>query len=258
MAVTTPPALGSDRKLRPSAFAAGSLPSANGRLDKLERIQPYRFAAPHDAAPSGLVTPWCLSPMRRVLDLLTATLLLLLCTPILLVAAILIKLNSPGPVFYCQWRTGYAGRRFRMYKLRTMVQNADRMKEKLRALSHHAPNSPDFKVRNDPRITRVGRVLRKLSLDELPNFINVIRGEMSLVGPRPTSFDIDVYDDRHLARLAVPQGITGLWQISGRSEIDFDDRVKLDCRYIRDQSFLLDLWILLLTPLRVLGARGAY
>jgi lipopolysaccharide/colanic/teichoic acid biosynthesis glycosyltransferase len=202
--------------------------------------------------------PWCLSRERRILDIISASLLLALCSPLLLIAAIAIKVTSPGPVFYRQWRTGFAGWRFRMYKLRTMVRDAELQKEKLRALSHHGANSPDFKVRNDPRITAVGRILRKSSLDEIPNLINVIRGEMSLVGPRPTSFDIDSYEDHHLARLAVPPGITGLWQISGRSEIDFDERVELDCRYIREQSFLNDARIILVTPLHVLGGKGAY
>jgi lipopolysaccharide/colanic/teichoic acid biosynthesis glycosyltransferase len=219
-------------------------------------VRPYLLV--DDSQRNGQRQPWCLSRTRRVLDALTAGLLLVLFSPILLIVAIAIKLDSPGPVFYRQWRTGFAGKRFQMYKLRTMVKNADRLKDTLRALSHHGPNSPDFKVRNDPRITNVGRILRKLSLDELPNFINVVRGEMSLVGPRPTSFDIDAYADHHLARLAVPPGITGLWQISGRSEVDFDDRVKLDCRYIREQSFFTDMRILVITPLRVFEGRGAY
>lgn len=210
------------------------------------------------ASRNGFVHPWCLSRRKRSFDVLGASLSLILTAPVLLLAAIAIKLTSPGPVFYRQWRTGFAGRRFQMYKLRTMVNGADKLKESLRSHNHHGPDSPDFKMRDDPRITPVGRILRKLSLDELPNFINVLRGEMSVVGPRPTSFDIDVYADHHLSRLAVPPGITGLWQISGRSEVDFDDRVKLDCRYIQDQSFLLDIRIVALTPFRVLDGRGAY
>jgi lipopolysaccharide/colanic/teichoic acid biosynthesis glycosyltransferase len=178
-------------------------------------------------------------------------------SPILLLAALAIKLNSPGPVIFRQWRTGLGGRRFMICKLRTMRQDADRLKGSLRSLNHHASNSPDFKIRNDPRVTGVGKILRRTSLDELPNLFNVLWGDMSLVGPRPTSFNIDAYADWHLARLAVPPGLTGLWQVSGRSEVDFDDRVELDCRYIRNQSFLQDLKILLLTPFTVLGGRGA-
>jgi lipopolysaccharide/colanic/teichoic acid biosynthesis glycosyltransferase len=179
-------------------------------------------------------------------------------SPFFLLVAMAIKLDSPGPVFYRQWRTGLCGRRFRMYKFRTMRKDADQLKESLRAMNAHGPNSIDFKIRNDPRVTRIGRVLRRLSLDELPNLLSVLRGDMSIVGPRPTSFDVDVYADWHLARLAVPSGITGLWQISGRADVDFDDRVKLDCRYIREQSLWLDLKILALTPFRIFSGRGAY
>ena len=189
---------------------------------------------------------------------MSAAILLVLVSPIFLVSALMIKLDSPGPVFYRQWRTGYGGKRFRLFKFRTMRRDADQLKDSLRGLNHHDPGSPDFKIKNDPRVTRVGRFLRRLSLDEFPNLLNVLRGEMSLVGPRPTSFDVDVYADWHLARLAVPSGITGLWQISGRADLDFDDRVKLDCRYIQQQSVWLDIKILVLTPFRVFSGRGAY
>jgi lipopolysaccharide/colanic/teichoic acid biosynthesis glycosyltransferase len=195
--------------------------------------------------------------VKRILDVAGASLLIALTSPIFLIAALAIKLSSPGPVIFRQWRTGFAGQRFKIYKFRTMTPNADQLKATLRSLNHHGPNSPDFKVRNDPRVTPVGRILRRTSLDELPNLFNVVRGEMSLVGPRPTSFDIDAYADRHLARLAVPPGVTGLWQISGRSEVDFDDRVELDCRYIQNQSLFLDVKILLRTPFSVLGGHGA-
>jgi lipopolysaccharide/colanic/teichoic acid biosynthesis glycosyltransferase len=201
--------------------------------------------------------PWCLSKAKRLFDIVGSGLLLLILLPVFLVIAIAIKLDSPGPIFFAQVRTGLAGRRFRMFKFRTMHKNAEAMKEALRHLSHHAPDSPDFKIKDDPRVTKVGAFLRRTSLDEFANLINVLRGEMSLVGPRPTSFGIEKYDDHHLARLAVPPGMTGLWQISGRSEIDFEDRIKLDTSYIRNQSVWQDLKILLLTPARVLGGRGA-
>lgn len=217
-----------------------------------ERLQP------HLAAAGSTRCPWCLSRGKRALDLFASVSLLLLVSPLFLLVAVGIKLDSPGPVFYRQWRTGRGGRRFRMYKFRTMRKDADQLKESLRAMNAHGPSSIDFKIRNDPRVTRVGRVLRRLSLDELPNLLSVLKGDMSIVGPRPTSFDVDVYADWHLARLSVPSGITGLWQISGRADLDFDDRVKLDCRYIRDQSIWLDLKILALTPFRVFSGRGAY
>ena len=200
---------------------------------------------------------WCLSEGKRVMDVALASFVLVLGAPVLLLVSAAIIIDSPGPVFFLQWRTGYGGQRFRMFKFRTMLVNAEQQKESLRALSHHGFDSPDFKIRNDPRITRVGRVLRRLSVDEIPNLFNVVHGDMSLVGPRPTSFDIDHYEDWHLERLAVLPGVTGLWQISGRSDIGFDDRVKLDCHYIHHQSFWLDAKILGLTPLRVLGGRGA-
>jgi lipopolysaccharide/colanic/teichoic acid biosynthesis glycosyltransferase len=218
------------------------------------RVGVYEF--PHTRREHWL-RPWCLSRSKRVLDITGALALLLVFLPVMIAIAIAIKLDSPGPILFRQLRTGLAGRRFRMYKFRSMRRDAEELKASLRKLSHHGPNSPDFKIRHDPRVTRLGRFLRRSSLDELPNLINVVRGEMSLVGPRPTSFDIDAYSDRHLARLAVPPGITGLWQISGRSDIDFDDRVKLDCRYIQGQSAWLDLKILLLTPLRAFSGRGA-
>ncbi|HET9253413.1 MAG TPA: sugar transferase, partial [Candidatus Eisenbacteria bacterium] len=191
-------------------------------------------------------------------DVVSGLAILALTLPLFLLVAAAIKVDSRGPVFYRQWRTGLNGRRFRLYKFRTMRQDADKLKESLRTLNAHGPNSIDFKIKDDPRVTRVGRILRRLSLDEIPNVLSVLRGDMSLVGPRPTSFDVDVYADWHLARLAVPSGITGLWQVSGRADVDFDERVKLDCRYIKEQSLWLDLKIMALTPFRVFGGRGAY
>jgi len=225
---------------------------AENRIFAGDRLQPHR------PVPSTACGTWCLSRGKRLLDVVSALAILALISPLFLVLALAIKVDSEGPVFFRQWRTGFGGKRFRMYKFRTMRKDAEKLKDSLRPLNNHAPGSPDFKIKNDPRVTRIGRILRRTSLDELPNLLSVIRGDMSVVGPRPTSFDVDAYADWHLARLAVPSGITGLWQISGRAEVDFDERVKLDCRYIQDQSFWLDLKILALTPFRVLGGRGAY
>lgn len=213
---------------------------------------------PHPMSDSRRSCSWCLSRGKRAFDIVSSAFLLALVSPLFLIAAVAIKLDTPGPVFYRQWRTGYGGKRFQLFKFRTMRKDADQLKDSLRALNHHGPDSPDFKIRNDPRVTTVGRTLRRMSLDEFPNLWNVLRGDMSIVGPRPTSFDVDVYAEWHLARLAVPSGITGLWQISGRADLDFDDRVKLDCRYIHEQSLWLDLKILALTPFRVFSGRGAY
>jgi lipopolysaccharide/colanic/teichoic acid biosynthesis glycosyltransferase len=232
--------------------------SGNGNMAP-RRIEPYLVAhnGNGSAAHHG-EKPWCLSRSKRAFDLAIAIPALIVLSPVLLLVALAIVVDSPGPVFFRQWRTGYKGKRFRIYKFRTMRRDADQLKESLRSLSHHGLNSPDFKIKNDPRVTRAGRHLRRLSLDEVPNLINVLLGDMSLVGPRPTTFDVDRYADWHLARLAVPSGMTGLWQISGRSDINFDARVQLDCRYIKEQSIILDLKILVLTPFRVLGGRGAY
>jgi lipopolysaccharide/colanic/teichoic acid biosynthesis glycosyltransferase len=242
-----------------SNFPSSNAGTAGGFRPSLvvcpEKKSSEERSRPHPATEG---CPWCLSRGKRVLDLVSSATLLLLVSPLFLLIAIAIKLDSPGPVFYRQLRTGFGGRRFRMYKFRTMRKDADKLKESLRSLNCHGPNSPDFKIRQDPRVTRVGRLLRRMSLDEFPNLLSVLRGDMSIVGPRPTSFDVDVYADWHLARLQVPSGITGLWQISGRADLDFDDRVKLDCRYIEQQSLWLDLKILALTPFRVLGGRGAY
>ena len=192
---------------------------------------------------------------KRALDLGVSLLLLPGVLLVLAICAIAIRLDSPGPVFFFQQRTGRGGRRFRMWKRRTMRRDAEQLKQQymhLNVLSY-----PDFKIVNDPRITRVGRVLRKTSLDELPQLFNVLRGDMSLVGPRPTSFGADTYRLWHTARLEVKPGITGLWQVSGRNELDFDDRLRLDIAYIRHRSFWLDLVILAQTVGVVVTRRGA-
>lgn len=193
--------------------------------------------------------------VKRALDVVVCLLLLPFVLLVLALCALAIKLDSPGPVMFFQQRTGRGGHRFRMWKLRTMRQDAEQLKQQymhLNVLSY-----PDFKILDDPRITRVGRILRKTSLDELPQFFNVLQGDMSLVGPRPTSFGADTYRLWHTARLDVQPGITGLWQVSGRNELDFDDRLRLDIAYIRNRSLRLDLFILLMTFGAVVTRRGA-
>jgi lipopolysaccharide/colanic/teichoic acid biosynthesis glycosyltransferase len=174
---------------------------------------------------------------------------------ILAVCCLAIRLDSPGPIFFFQLRTGRGGRRFKMYKLRTMVKNAEELKEKYMHLN--LLTYPDFKIANDPRITRVGRILRKTSLDELPQIFNVFRGDMALVGPRPTSFKASTYSLWHTARLQLKPGLTGLWQVGGRNELDFDERVRLDIAYQRHQCLWLDLQIMFRTIGAVFTARGA-
>jgi lipopolysaccharide/colanic/teichoic acid biosynthesis glycosyltransferase len=172
------------------------------------------------------------------------------------VCAVVIWVDDPGPVLFRQPRTGKGGRRFLMYKFRTMVTNAEEMKKQYAHLNELT--WPDFKITHDPRMTRVGRFLRKSSLDELPQIFNVLKGEMSLVGPRPTSFDVTTYQLWHTERLEVLPGITGLWQISGRSDVDFDDRLLLDLEYIERQSLWLDIQILVRTFGVMFSRRGAY
>lgn len=193
---------------------------------------------------------------KRIFDVAVCLGSLPLVLPLALLLALLIWLEDRGPVLYRQQRTGKGGKRFTMYKFRTMVKNADALKAKYAHLNELT--WPDFKISNDPRITRIGRFLRKSSLDELPQIYNVLKGEMSLVGPRPTSFDVSTYALWHTERLEVLPGITGLWQISGRSDVDFNERLRLDIAYIENQSFLLDLKILFRTVFVVFKRRGAY
>jgi lipopolysaccharide/colanic/teichoic acid biosynthesis glycosyltransferase len=193
---------------------------------------------------------------KRVLDLMLCTLALPIVLPVLLLCAALLWLNDPGPVLFRQLRTGRGGRRFKMYKFRTMVRDAERLKEKYAHLNELA--WPDFKISDDPRVTRIGRILRRTSLDELPQILNVFKGDMSLVGPRPTSFSATTYALWHTERLEVLPGITGLWQVSGRSDLGFDERLRLDIEYIERQSLWLDLVILARTVTAVFAGRGAY
>ena len=193
--------------------------------------------------------------MKRAFDLAFCVLVTPVVVPLLLLCALAIKIDSPGAVTFAQDRTGQHGIRFRMYKFRTMVQNAEELKP---ALAHlNILPFPDFKILDDPRITRVGKVLRKTSLDELPQFINLVKGDMSLVGPRPTSFAASTYDLWHTYRLEVSPGITGLWQVFGRNSSTFDERLRLDIQYIQNMSFGLDLKIIWWTVKSVFKGSGA-
>lgn len=194
---------------------------------------------------------------KRLLDLT----LIMISVPFLIVVgflcALLIKLESPnGPVLFLQQRTGKDGERFFIYKFRTMVPNAEELKARL--AHRNELEYPDFKLANDPRITRIGKFLRKSSLDELPQLLNVLRGEMSLVGPRPTSFKPETYKLWHTERLDVQPGLTGLWQVIGRGTMEFDDRVKLDIAYIQNRCLTFDILILFYTVWAVSKQEGAY
>ncbi|MEW5884929.1 MAG: sugar transferase, partial [Armatimonadota bacterium] len=169
----------------------------------------------------------------------------------------LVKATSRGPVVYRQVRVGREGREFVFYKFRSMYEDADRRLQEV--LDKNEKAGPIFKMKNDPRVTPVGRVLRKYSLDELPQLFNVLKGDMSLVGPRPPlPREVEQYDDRALQRLSVLPGITCLWQICGRSDTSFEDWLELDSLYVENMSFWLDLKILMKTPLSVIRGDGAY
>lgn len=175
---------------------------------------------------------------------------------LLALCALGVRLSSPGPILFRQKRTGRGGRSFEMLKFRSMVVDAEQRKAALK--ESKGISGPDFKMEQDPRITRFGLLLRKTSLDELPQLWNVFKGDMSLVGPRPTSFGVETYQRWHAERLDVQPGLTGLWQIKARGDTDFDQRVRLDIAYVRQRSLSLDLWILLCTIPCVLLRRGAY
>jgi lipopolysaccharide/colanic/teichoic acid biosynthesis glycosyltransferase len=194
---------------------------------------------------------------KRVFDIAFALVLLVLLAPVWIVAAILVRATSDGPVLYKQTRVGHHGQAFQCYKFRTMVPNAHAMKLELVALNE--VSGPVFKVKRDPRVTPVGRWLRKFSIDELPQLLNILRGQMSIVGPRPPiPEEVADYTDHQLGRLAVTPGLTCLWQVSGRSHIGFDEWVELDLHYIRRRTFWYDIWLVLLTIPAVLSGRGAF
>jgi exopolysaccharide biosynthesis polyprenyl glycosylphosphotransferase len=185
--------------------------------------------------------------LKRSIDILGATTGLVLLSPLLLVIVILVKLDSPGPIFYAHTRVGKKGRRFTCYKFRTMIPNANTLKSQLRHLNELG-NGFFFKIEKDPRLTKLGSFLRRYSLDELPQLFNVLKGDMSLVGPRPSPIDeFEMYDISHFRRLDVKPGITGQWQVIGRRDPDFAKAMKVDREYVDQWSLLGDLKILMKT-----------
>ena len=193
---------------------------------------------------------------KRAFDCVAACLGLLLLSPLLLIIAVAIRIESPGPVLYSSTRLGRHAQPFAFLKFRSMFRDAERQREQLEALNEM--DGPVFKIQDDPRMTRVGRILRKTSLDELPQLWHVARGEMSLVGPRPPiPSEVEQYEPWQRRRLAVTPGITCLWQVSGRNQIGFDEWMRLDGQYIDSLSFALDLKILLKTIPAVIRGSGA-
>lgn len=196
--------------------------------------------------------------VKRVQDLALAVLITLCALPFLLVVALAVRLDSPGPILFHQKRIGQSGQEFRIYKFRTMVTDAEAQRQALAHIGHEV-NAVLFKSRIDPRVTRVGRWLRRFSIDEVPQLLNVLRGEMSLVGPRPgLASEVDHYEPVAMRRLRVRPGMTGLWQVSGRSTLNWEQTVRLDLWYVDNWSTTLDLQILIRTARAVIGGRGAF
>ena len=194
--------------------------------------------------------------VKRLMDVVCCLIMLPLVLAAIGVCGLLVRISGPGPIFFVQYRTGWGGKRFRVYKLRTMVKDAEQLKQKYRELNEKA--WPDFKISNDPRVTTIGRYLRKTSLDELPQIFNVLKGDMSLVGPRPASFDKSAYDLWQSERLEVLPGITGLAQINGRNTLDTYEKMRFDIEYVQTRTIWLDIYILLRTPQVIFSQKGAY
>ncbi len=196
--------------------------------------------------------------LKRLLDITVSTAALLALSPLFLLTALAIWIEDPGPVFYVSIRVGCNGRHFRFYKFRSMVINAEKIKKELQAQNESAAGVI-FKMKKDPRITKVGSIIRRFSIDELPQLLNVLKGDMSLVGPRPPiPSEVAEYTLEERKRLHVIPGITCLWQVSGRSDIPFTDQVRLDLQYIQSAGFLNDIRLLLKTIPAVLSGKGAY
>ncbi|WGW02398.1 WecB/TagA/CpsF family glycosyltransferase [Tropicibacter oceani] len=195
--------------------------------------------------------------IKRTLDIAVSALLLMLLAPLLLGVAAIIRLESPGPVIFRQTRVGRGGRPFTIYKFRSMYMDAEARQARMRGLSDR--EGICFKARNDPRVTRIGRILRRFSIDELPQVLNVLFGHMSMVGPRPAlPGEVAAYPDHAFERLRVRPGITGLWQVSGRADIGFERMIDMDLAYVRSRPLLLDLLLMLMTARTVISGRGAY
>lgn len=231
-----------------------SLPMSILELEPISREGPENI----DTSENQLVK----SVLKRVIDVTGALVGLVMLFPVMLVIAVLIRLDSPGPIFFRQLRQGRGGRPFMFLKFRTMTVNAEDRLRELESLNE-AAGGVLFKIRRDPRVTRIGRALRRTSLDELPQLIHVLRGEMSLVGPRPLQLRdserlAELEPESYALRLSVVPGLTGAWQVGGRSEVDSKGMLQLDLEYIERWSLAMDLWILCRTVVVVLLGRGAY
>jgi lipopolysaccharide/colanic/teichoic acid biosynthesis glycosyltransferase len=238
--VTSDPAVG---------FTGGAVePGALSDVVSVEAVRPQR--------PMGLLgAHWWQLALKRTIDLVGALLMLLVLSPILIAAAAAVAFTSPGPILYRQQRVGRDGEPFMMLKFRSMYDRAHEQRD----LHLNEATGPVFKIRDDPRVTSVGRVLRRLSVDELPQLFNVVKGEMSLVGPRPAlPEECAHYTEREMGRLLVKPGLTCRWQVSGRSDVTFDQWVDMDLEYIETWSLRQDIVLMLRTIPAVISGRGAY
>jgi exopolysaccharide biosynthesis polyprenyl glycosylphosphotransferase len=232
-----------------------ALPVCPHRLTRARPVHAGAVADGYAHFTTVRVTPLELA-MKRLFDIAVSAAALVVLSPLLVVVAVLVKVTSRGPVLFRQERVGLLGRRFHMLKFRSMVQNAEALKPSL--LSANEQSGPVFKIKNDPRVTPIGRVLRKYSIDELPQLLNVLRGDMSIVGPRPPlPSEVARYEGWQRRRLSVRPGLTCVWQVSGRSEVSFQDWMLLDMRYIDHWSFARDVGLILRTVPVVLTGRGA-
>lgn len=194
--------------------------------------------------------------LKRTMDVVCSMIGLIVLSPIFLVVAVLIRLESVGNPIFCQERVGMNGKKFKMYKFRSMVVNAEEIKDKLR--DKNEMSGPMFKMKDDPRVTNIGRFIRKTSIDELPQLVNVLKGEMTLVGPRPSlPKEVIKFEDWMKERLSVKPGLTCYWQVSGRSDIGFEEWMRLDVKYVRERNTLLDMWLIMKTFSVFLGDEHA-
>lgn len=195
--------------------------------------------------------------MKRLFDIVAATCGIVMLSPLMIIIAVLIKAEDHGPIFYKQVRVGKNGKTFKMYKFRSMFVNADKMLDKLK--EQNDVDGPMFKMKKDPRVTQIGHFIRKHSLDELPQFLNVLKGDMSLVGPRPPlPSEVEEYSEYDKQRLFVIPGCTGLWQATERNEVGFTEMVQLDIEYIQKANLFFDLWIIWKTVEIVIKPNGSY
>ncbi len=237
---------------------ATTSPRINGSKMELT-IEMRKVAASDIAAARRTFTKQAEEVVRRGLDITISGLGLLVLAPLFAIVAFLIKKHDGGPVIFRQNRVGKDGKVFSFYKFRSMVMNADALKKQLAERNQHGAEGITFKMKDDPRITPIGRFIRKYSIDELPQLVNILKGDMAIVGPRPAVVaEVERYDDHARGRLAVRPGLTCYWQIMGRAELNFDQQVDLDLRYIANRSLIEDARIFFATPKAVLEGKGAY